>query len=293
MTFAGIVSCTPMLYLAACGSPVRDVNYPKPPYPRIEAQIARIKPLLQRCQDNMPGKNACSLSDHGDTLGQASYYMMGSKDEFIPHGFIASVGADGRPFRSPRHREANEGDFSRDHVLSHALFAASTGITAPLTSILSYAQHNNWQVCGDRSKCLLTPGILQIAGDAIGMHTGSRPYGTDIPGYVGEQQAKIEVETLSGQALSLVVDKALIKILSANLNSTWQSIVRQAANKEPKNLYFAMVNTLANGGDWNVIAEAVAVELEAWQGPSASGAFDRTGSGWQLVGLGSFLLRVR
>ncbi len=241
----------------------------------------------------MPGKNDCSLGHQGDTLGQASYYMLGNQDESIPHGFIASVGADGRPFRSPRHREANEGDFSRDHVLSHALFAAATGITAPLTAVLSYAQHNNWQVCGDRSKCLLTPGVLQIAGDAIAMHTLVRPYGTDIPGYVGEQQAKIEVETLSGQALSLVVDKVLIKILSGNLNTTWQSIARQAANKEPTNLYFASVNTLANGGDWASVAEAVAVELEAWQGPTPSGAFDRTGSGWQLVGLGGFLLKQR
>lgn len=280
-------------FFSACGAKAREPSYPTPPYPRIEAQIARIKPLLLRCEDGMPGKNTCSLSDHGDTLGQASYYMLGNQDEFIPHGFIASVGADGRPFRSPRHREANDGDFSRDHVLSHALFAASTGITAPLTAVLSYAQHNSWQVCGDRGKCLLTPGVLQICGDAIGMHTGSRPYGTDIPGYIGEQQAKIEVETLSGQALSLVVDKVIIKILSNNLNTNWQGIARQAANKEPSNLYFAMVNTLANGGDWNVVAESVAVELEAWEAPSPSGAFDRTGSGWQLVGLGGWLLRVR
>lgn len=277
-------------FFAACGAKAKEPARPTPPYPRLEAALARVKPQLLRCSDGMPGKNGCALSDHGDTLGQASYYALGNSDEQIDMGILYSVDSDGRPWRSPRHQASRNGDFSRDHVLSLALWSVARHRFDVLSSLLEYAKAHNWRVCPDE-KCLLTPGILTILGDVVEYTGGGRPYGTNIPDVVGEQQAQIEVDTLQGQALSLVVDKVLLKAMTGNLNSKWQSISRQAVNKNGDDLYFQYVNSVANGGDFLAIANKVTVELEAWSGPTPSGTFDRTGSGWQLCGLAGMLLK--
>lgn len=282
----------PLLLLVACGAKARDANPPKGPYPGLYDAIESVRPRLLRCEDGMPGKLDCTLAHHGDTLGQSSYYSLGQSDEAIDKGVADSVDGDGRPWRSPRHKEARDGDFSRDHVLSLTLWSISRRNGDVLSRVLSYARSHDWNVCGE-SKCLLTPSLLDIMGDAIEYAGGGRPYGTNIPATVSEHQGRIEVETLSGQALSLVVDKCLIKAATGNLTSAWKDIAKKAADKNPGDLYFQFVSSYAGNGNFDAIVSAVVVELQAWQGPTPSGSFDRNGSGWQLMGLAGALQQTR
>lgn len=273
-----------ILLLIGCGRRVEA----RPPTSTLEAinvEIARIQPLLYRC-NGAPGKFPCDdLGRQGDDLGLVAYERLAFPDAKADEFVLGSIRGDGKPFRSPAHLDANVDSFSRDHMISLAQWTLAYGDASPLRSVIAYASRNNWYVCG-QARCLLTPGILNALGDVASKFGQSRPFGTNVPDYVAESQ--ITIDANSGQDCSLVLDTVMLKAYTGNLTSTFVNAAKTCNASHPS-LYSRYIVALTATGDYTSLQQDVLAELQAWQPGLDGGHFTRNGSGYALTALGKWV----
>lgn len=277
--------------LASCGSPKRDAQEVSSPSQELKDAAESVYARLLRCPSGLPGKTPCSdLSKQSDSLGQASYFALGfPADESNNRAVQQSVDDDGRPWRSPEHRAQRHGDFSRDHVISLALWSLGVGDGELISRVVGYASRHDWRVCDDASRCLLTPGVLSVLGDVVSVDNLPRPYGTNIPATVHEHQ--ISIEAASQERCDLVLDKVYIKAKTAHLTRAYVNAAKACAGKVP--LWGEYVRLLVEGGDSQGLTKDLTAALKDWQGPTSGGHWTQGANGWALVGLAKLIEEVK
>jgi hypothetical protein len=269
------------LLILSCGKRV-EAYPPLTTNQEIDVQIGRILPELVRC-DGAPAKFPCdSVERQSDNWGLYSYFRIGFIDQTADAFALASIREDGKPFRSPAHRAAGIDSFSRDHMISMAMWTLAYGDANPLRSVIAYASRNNWKVCG-LDKCLLSPGLLNVLGDVASRFGQKRPFGTNVPDYVAE--AQITIDANSGGDCSLVLDTVYLKAHTGNLTTTYINAAKTCDTTSPS-LYSRYIVALTATGDYSTLQQDVLAEMRAWQPNTEGPHFSRNGSGFALVALG-------
>jgi hypothetical protein len=272
--------------LVCCGKSIKQTQQPihQSTYDIVYDKLESLSPYLITCDGGITddllnpasGRPLCDTGDSIMPIGLVSTVQYNSSfDEYVE----ASIGDDGRPYRSPEHKKYCETNpskdtdsscnFSRDHLLGHMLYAIGTHNTNHISRVVNYIQDHDGKVCpGNFSQCGITPAVWDVLGDTLGYLGLPKPIQARIPDPVTITADLITVATTNEFQLSLVANVIYIKLLTNNLNSNYNSVTNKLVEKAQYNTFFRFLQNKTithNSSINNELATELVNYIDAWK----------------------------
>jgi hypothetical protein len=286
-----------MVLLGAClmvlGCGRKEAKTPGVTSPNLEAEVARVEPMLLWGCD-MPteaGRSDCS----GDGMSMAGRWLLdGGPDSRVWEAVKASIGEEGRPWRAPDRVGKQPSDsFSRDGFLGLLESTVAMKDKGPLEKVWAYAKRTG-KLCPDATdgRCDVTPGVSILAREVLGE-------------FVGSAERVADEATMTAEAIGapgnyrayLVARKIHLKARLGTLTRGYCHAVVVLRDHFPKNVFFRVVDAECGRGAWQPIAEAVSRCLGAWKNPGKEWTWNAGNSeciadsqGHELVSMAKYLL---
>lgn len=246
----GILEKTPM------NPPVNPISA------ELQTQIERISPLLHKC-DGMPAKPTPNeitprpFCNVGNSFLYAGHLLSVVNDTEMVQGIKDSFTIEGKPYRSPEHRRANDSvnEFSRDMLQGFLMSLIRTRDIDQLKLFWNYSKSHDYIMCNGKeeegiNRCYLTPTILYFVGEIFEYLGEQRPAETKIAESIALAAALYDVQTVPVNfRLMLVANQVYLKMLTNKMSQPWVRITEYLKKRSPNNLWYRYLDNAAHKGN--------------------------------------------
>ena len=255
---------------------------------RLRAQSDRIRPLFLRCDGMAAESGPNSVTQRpdcstGDSVLWTSLAIAAKRDASMEASIKASVDDEGKPWRSPEHRKAQQevNAFSRDHYTGLLLYAVATKDKRLIASVYDYARARDFKLCPKDTddRCFLTPNMLALTSDVFGYLGISKGSELTFNRRIDELVLNESAKKAEGYEAHLVSINVLIRLRVGKANAGYRDAVKTLLERHPDNLWYGYLNNVLNDNsqaEADRIGSELASLMERWpEGDRSQWSFQR------------------